>query len=470
MTLFSRLFIQLVVEVAIDALRRSALIVTGVLLLSSLGAWEYWVSSLHAVDMRLAASVQPLAPDLRKQVLMVAIDDLGYQQFFDEQSPLRQDRVAALLQTIESNAPHARRIVVDLDLAPRSDGTSSQELETLLNRNASRWVLAAAPGATKDDSLRRAEWRKRLCARGVSFASPMVPTDFGHANISHQYAGALSDVAARTSAVCLSPDEPLDLESAPLSPHALKDGIVLPFSGDLEMLGQAVQSLDPQWIVIGGTWGKDDLFETPFGERFGVAVHAAALSGRLNEDHEVSYFRQTMAAWVFVTLASVLLAAFSKKLRALGRPALAEMAGHRFFESSVAPMLEMSLILLMLGAVVWLLGTLWGGSGIWIPSSTVASVTLVALILNRNWDSGEAHNFKSLKEALTHIVWAPLKEDGASVKMAWTALFRRRHAHPEWRRLSRSRLVFEGLMASCSVGLQTVLPLAALTHEFLKPL
>jgi hypothetical protein len=470
MSLFSRLFIHLVVEVAIEALRRSALIVVGVMALSSLGAWEYWVSSMHAVDMRLAASVQPLAPDLPKRVLMVAIDDLAYQQYFGEQSPLRQDRVATFLQTIESNAPHARRIVVDLDLAPRVDDLASQGLETLLNRNASHWVLAAAPGATKDDTLRRAQWRERLCASGVSFASPMVPTDFGHANISHQNVGALSDVAARPSGGCISPEEPLDLESAPLSPHALKDGLVLPFSGDLEMLGQAVQSLDPQWIVIGGTWGKDDLFETPFGERFGMAVHAAALTGRLNEDHQVSYFGQTMAAWVFVTLASVLLAACSKKLRRWGRPALAEMAGHRFFESSVAPMLEMGLILLMLGVVMWLLSTWWGFSGIWIPSSTVATVTLVALILNRNWESGEEHEFKSIKAALTHVVWAPLKEDCHSVKLACAALFQRPHARHAWLRISRSRLVFEGLMAICSVLMQTVLPLGALAYEFHKPL
>ncbi len=464
-----RLFSHLFVQVTIRSLRSSALTTGAVLLLSSLGAWQYLGSSLQAVDVRVASTVEVDVP-ADKQVLVVAIDDAAFQNFFGAASPLRQDRVAQLLHTVAQNTPHARKRVVDLDLAPTLPATGEGALDAALSEDGARWVLASTPGGTPADNAYRALWRQQLCARGVRFGVPLVPTDFGYVRLSHQYAGSLSDAAlASGQPDCIAPEHPLTLQPAPLSPHNLHEGTVLPFSGDLEALALSLTALDPQWVVIGGTWGKDDVFSSPFGMRYGVQIHAAALAGRLNDLHQVRYAVQLGAAWAFVTAMSLLLSSTNRHVRQWVHLVGAPLPGHLFFETRLLPILLMCSVLLLSALLGCFLGLGYGFSGVWIPSSTVGSVTMISVMLVWNWGKADYYDYKSLQEASSRTVVSPLVADWNSMLHTARSLLGL-STHAQSVTLGTPRLAFEGIMAFLSILLQNVLPLLSVAYAVTRPL
>lgn len=442
-----------------------ASLVTGaaLTLLGSLGVGKYLNSSLQAVDVRRAAA---LTPDTRKdaRVLVIGIDDQAFQGFFDGQSPLRQDHLAELLETVAAHAGKARRIVVDIDLAPTRRLAHAQRLEQVLSAAGSRWVLVTADGATQADSSERAAWRERLCRQGVSFALPAVATEFGYVRMGHQYRGALADVAWRQQQQCLAPEAPTELRRMALSPHELAEGTTVPFSGDLGALAQMIDALEPEWVVIGGMWGKDDVFQTPFGDRFGVQVHAAGLAGHVRGEREAPYLLQTAFAWGVVSAMTMLAAGISMRLRRVARGGATELLpGHRFLDHGVRPLLLLLVVCACIAWVSWALGALWASSGYWIPSSSVVVITLVTVALSWNWgrddirrgakDGGMAQEVDALL-----VTPLPLQAEWQSVKqcLPWRA---QDSVLAPWAALSARRRWLEGGLSALALLVQFGLPL-----------
>jgi CHASE2 domain-containing sensor protein len=468
MTIVHRIYCHFLTQAAIRSMRTSLLTSGAVLMMSSLGAWQYLGSSFLAMDVHYAASV-PVAVPADQQVLVIAIDDSAYQRYFKGQSPLPQERVAKFLETVSSNAIHAQKIVVDLDLAPPLNTTVENSLEDVLQHRSQRWVLASALGATPADSAQRALWRGRRCTQGTSFGSPNVATDFGYVNTTHQYRRSMSDVAFENQVNCTPPELALQLQAAPISPHVLKSGAVLPFSGDINLLAESLRALDPKWIVIGGTWGKDDIFSTPFGDRYGVQVHAAALAGRLAGLHQVPNWIQMLTAWLLVTGVSIILSRISRLLVGWSYTPNAEMPGHRFFRTSLIPIILVFSVLLMLALIGWVLGHGYGLTGIWIPSSSAALVTFIVVMLIWNWGKADLPEGRAINppetRSLTELAIADLESAFAS----FSALIGR-CSDPVCPTMSRARLAFEGVMSLVSFTLQNVLPIIAVLYIFFKPL
>lgn len=440
-----------------------------VALLSSLGAWHYLESSLYATDMKHAAMVNA-GLGLTQRVVVVAIDDQAFQTFFDEQSPLRKDKLSELLGTIAGAAPRAKRLVVDLDLAPQHDGLQGADLDRVLKAHASRWVLAATDGVTPEDRALRQQWRDGLCRAGVSFGIPMVPTEFGHARNTHQYVGSLSDVALRSQPHCVSMDQPLQVQPSVLWPHSIQTGMVLPFSGDLELLAQTLQAVDPEWVVIGGSWGKDDIFATPFGDRFGLMIHAAALEARLNGSRQLPYFAQVLVAMGFVGVLTWVLTSitlWSDRWSAIPSSLEGQLAGHQFFVDRFRPLLLLGVILGLLLLLVMALGLFWGLTGWWLPSSTVATVTLTTVMLDWNWGRAEIKAYGSLQESWKDTLAEPVLREWRSLRAACLALWGRAPSQA-WAAQPRYRLHFEAVMSLMGLVAQTVLPLVFLALTLTK--
>ncbi len=469
MAAIQRLFSHLLAQVAIRSLRSSALTTGAVLLLSSLGAWQYLGNSLQAVDVRIASTAKVRVPP-EKRVLIVAIDDGGYQKFFGGASPLRQDRLAEFLQVVAGNSPHAKKIVVDLDLAPTLRASETVALDAVLSERPDRWVLASITGATPADNAARASWRQKLCLRGTAFGLPHIPTVFGYINLSHQFSASLAEAAMATgSRSCIAPVLPLQLQSAPVSPHSLREGAVLAFGGDLSQLAQSLKALDPQWVIVGGTWGSDDSFLSPFGTRFGVEVHAAELAGRLTGLVEVRYWLQLCVAWIFVTVMSLLLSTTSRRVRQwLSFPAT-DLPGHQFFETRLFPLLLMSGVLFLAAVLNFLLGLIYGYAGVWIPSRTVGSVTLISVMLVWNWGKANFPDYRTLKEASTSALFTPFVADWASLKLAVRSL-RGGGGYGAIAGFGKARLAFEASMALLSILMQNVLPVVSVFYAMSKPL
>ena len=455
---------------------RSSLLIGGlVLLLSNTGAWQYFASSMMAHDVKRAAFWDNTAATNPK-VVVVAVDDAGYQGYFSAKSPIDRNRVRQLLETVAQHAPNAKRIVVDLDLAPVSGQAPGQlALDELFTRTPGRWVLVAANSGASADRATQTQWRAKLCQRGVSFGVASVPVEFGYPRLTHQYQSGLAATALQPAGSCAEPAPDLAQQVMPLSAAMLQNGLVIPFSGDAASLGGVLDAIDPEWVVVGGAWGSTDIFATPFGDRFGVQVHAAALTGALEQQRIAPHIVQLVVAWLLVGFITVFLGSFAFHTSRWFTPANESMVGHAFFVSSVLPLLFVLSVLGLLFALVEGLALLHARTGFWIPSSVVGCMVLAALFFLWNWGRGAAREHDGFKAAWVKVVSQPIKKDLQSLATTWRVLkFGPQpfawNMGPEVPPVNRSRAAFEGVCALASLTMQTVAPVASVVYAVFKPL
>lgn len=427
-----------------------------------------------AHDMKRAAHWS--IPDTASpRVVVVAIDDVGYQSFFSAKSPIDRDQVRQLLQTVSSHAPRAQRIILDLDLSPVPGQAAGQKaLDGFFMSTPKRWVLATVNSGSAADIAAQRLWRKQLCLQGVSFGLPSLPHQFGYPRLTHQYQSSLSDTAFQPAGSCAEPDESVKQKLMPLSATMLQTGLVIPFSGDLKALGAVLDSVEPDWIVVGGTWGSTDIFATPFGDRFGVQVHAAALSGGLEHQRVAPHLLQIIIAWLFVGMVSILLGYMTLNLNRWFTPETGAMPGHRFFVLNVMPLVFTLSVIGLLLLLAEGLSMVHARTGYWIPSSVVSCTALAAMFLVWNWGKGAARKHSDFKETWKDVVSLPIRQD---IKGIFTALrVLRLGPQPNaWSidagdyMISRKRAAFDGLFAFISLIMQTVAPLCSVLYAVLKP-
>jgi hypothetical protein len=321
--------------------------------------------------------------------------------------------------------------------------------------------LAAADGSTEEDAEKRAAWRKKLCDAGVAFASASLATHFGHVNLRQQYAESLAFVATSDKHQCVDPRVETHLVTQPVAPLTLRDGPMIPFNGNLEELKQLIEAIDPQWVVIGGSWGKDDKFLTPFGDRFGVQVHAANLASIAEKLRRANPTIVVLVAWFFVGVLETLVYALNRFASNKGQAPLPDMGGHFFFNNRVRPISILAIVGIALLGIQLLIGHVYGLAGLWIGSSTVVSVCLLVVMINWNWGKGELPHYQTGRQAWSEIFWKPIKRDLDSITHALRALVKL-NANDGWNNLSKARLTFEILMTVCSLAAQTLLPIYGL--------
>ncbi len=405
-------------------------------------------------------------------MVVVAIDDDAYEDHFRAVSPLDRGRLGQLLSTIRDNAVSARRIAVDLDVTPTDPGlrAAPDALDILLLDAPGRWVLPAVPSVRPDARLRQAGWRRALCDAGVRFAHPFVPTEFGYPRLTHQYRDSLAQAMLSADPVCADPSQPLTQLTQPLSPTALKDPLVIPFSGDLDALGAALRAIDPEWVVVGGTWGVADVFSTPFGSRYGVHIHAAALAGALEGQRLVPYWAQLLGAWLFVGLLAALATALLPRIERAMRPASPAMSGHAFFFNVVQPMLFVLAVLAATLLAIDLLAGLRASTAIWIPSALLTTNVVFSLVLTWNWGRSAVRRYEGPADAFLKLVVGPVRADWVSLGTSLRVLVKGPQPGA-WQidpgagvRVGRAVAAREALLALTSLSLQTGLPLAVLGY------
>lgn len=458
----------------VHTIRGSLLIGGVVLLLSNTGAWQYFASSMLAHDIKRAAQWSH-SDAAGPRVVVVAIDDAGYQDYFSAKSPIDRDRAKQLLQTISDRAPKAQRIALDLDLSPvPGQAVGQKALDDFFLTTPNRWVLAAVNSGSEKDIAEQKTWRAQLCQKGISFGLPYLPNEFGYPRLTHQYQNGLADMALQSAGRCAEPSDSFKQKVMPVSPTMLQTGLVIPFNGNLMALGDMLDAIEPDWVVVGGAWGSTDIFATPFGDRFGVQVHAAALAGSIEQQRVAPHLLQLMVAWLFVGLASVLLGYVTLNLGRWFTPATEAMAGHRFFVLSILPLVFILSVLGMLFALSEVLSVLHARTGYWIPSSVVGCTALVSMFLVWNWGKGVARAHVSLKEAWIKLVSLPVKQDIQSFATAFKVVCHGPQPQawgvgPSNAPISRKRAAFEGFFALVSLIMQTIAPLASVIYAVFKP-
>ncbi|QDL56207.1 CHASE2 domain-containing protein [Rhodoferax aquaticus] len=458
-------------EVLLHSLRGSLLVGGMVMLISGTGAWKYVGNSMQAHDMRRAAAwsahVEP------SKVLVVAIDDTGFDAFYGGKSPLDRSQLQRMLNVVASSAPHAKGIVLDLDLSP-VPGDAQEDLLAFFKQQPARWVLAEPVRKVEDDSPTRKAWRTSLCSAGVRMGLPYLPTEFGYVLSTQQFGGALSDVALRGDAGCsLLPTESpavagaLARHTVLMSPDYMQQGNVLPFQGDLALLGASIAALDPTWVVVGGTWGSSDLLNTPMGERYGVQLHAAVLDGVERGEHQSSFLVQLLVAWLVVSMIGLQIDWVQGLMGTYVDPWVASLPGHRFLKLRLWPIALALLVFLHVTLVSELLAILHAHTQYWIGSAETVVVVMGTLMFVWNWGLTESSAHHTVSHVWHASFLEPVLEDWRSLKQALGMLFARirRSGGDNTPPVGKLRAGFEVLLAGASLCGQTVLPTAVFVHH-----
>lgn len=476
---------QILREVLIRTLRGSLLIGGAIMLLSSTGTWKYLASSFSAHDFGRAASVS--VQDGLSSVAVVAISDRAYEQYFSGRSPLDRRKLLDLLKVIDQAAPAAKGVLVDLDLAP-AQGSDQGSLFKYLAERPSRWVLAEPVIKAEDDTPTRKAWREGLCEAGVRLGLPYLPSEFGYVSSSHQFDGALSQVAldsgfncARLAKLLQSGGAPgaetkLTRVSAPMSPTFVDRGVVLPFQGDLGELAEMIKAANPQWIVLGGTWGTGDVMNTPMGERYGVQLHAAALEGQLQGRRQAPYVAQLFSAWISLALIGVLLAAVYQVLATAVLPWADKYPGHQFLAQRLWPIAMALLVFACVLLISELLARVHARFGFWLPTATIAGVVFGSVLFVWNWGLNKIVSQKDAGAAWKSTVVTPMLTDWSAMKAAAASAMRPGGGGAGTQDgksapgLTRVRAALEFLLAGASLSAQTVLPVATFVAAFHRTL
>ncbi|MBK4733112.1 CHASE2 domain-containing protein [Noviherbaspirillum pedocola] len=459
-------------ESVAHALRGSVLVAMMLLFLNSTGAWKYFESTVRAHEFGRSAA-ETHSVDGARLPLVILVDDAGYERFFDGKSPVDRARMTTLLQTIAAHTRPDARVLIDIDLSPAPGQARGQaQLERLLRGAPGKWVLPAVRSANPDAAAQNAAWRATLCAAGVDFGLPYLPNEFGYPKLTHQYAGSLADVAAARGA-CVDPQQPFAQKAMPLSPLALKSGMVIPFSGDLEALGDMLDMLRPTSIVLGGAWGQADIFASPFGDRFGAQVHAAALAGAETGQRLAPRWMEVLLSWTFVSVLSTLLIYATRFLATHTGEGHAWLVGHAFFALRVQPVLLLAVVVAAFLGLSEVIAMVQSRSGLWIDDTRLAAYLMVWFFITIDAGRRMPPACKNWRSVVHDYITSPPLADVKSVAESWRVLFA---PAPEAGGLSisRRRAAFEGACALVSLTMQSILPAASLMfllyHSLLQAL
>lgn len=463
MPIFKNLFLEFLVICFIRVFRGSMLVICVSLLISNTGAWRFFTNSFLAHDLSRTAHWSKNQLQTQK-VVVVAIDDEGYQGFFFAKSPLDRKKMAQLLEIISTNSPKAKRITLDIDISPVPGQPAGQKLlTTYLLKEPKRWVLPAVNSGSYGDISTQKSWREQLCSQGVSFGLPYVPNEFGYPKLIHQYKYGLAETALMAEGYCADPTDKFVQKVMPLSPTVLDSGLIIPFNGDLKALAEILSAVEPDWVVVGGAWGSTDIFATPFGDRFGVQVHAAALSGALEQQRVAPHWLQLFAAWVFVGFLSVLLSSTTKVFGKWFKPLADQMVGHQFFLQIIHPLLFVLTTFFLLYLISEFFSFAHARTGYWIPTAYIASVGVGTVLFTWNMGRVPAVKHENYQAAWQKVVSTPVKQDihslRTSVKVLLSGPRKDAWSLPEGTPpASRLRALAEGVLSLISLLVQIVLP------------
>lgn len=464
MSYVKNLFLGIFSWSVIRAFRASILSSVLLMILASSGGWKYVTSTVTAHELvRSAAWTRSVDAD--SMPLVIEIDDVGYAQFFSAKSPVSRERMLALLSTIATHTDPKTRVTIDLDLSPVPGQSAEQTaLQNFLFTNPQKWILPSVRGGSPEVAASLRQWRTMMCGRGIDFGLPYIPNEFGYPRMTHQYRDSLSAVSVRHG-TCADPDAPLIQKPMPLQPLYLKSGMVVPFSGDLDALAGILDLVKPKSIVLGGAWGQTDMFATPFGERFGVQIHAAALAGAINGDVLAPFWLELVLSWVFISFVTTCMYYASRFINKQAANVADNMVGHVFFVERLKPLALIVLAFVELYLLMEILSMLHAATGFWISTAKISGTLVVCLLVPWNMGRAEPTKYRSLGKAMKDEVVLPIQHDLKSLGQTARIISgkSRRWVYPHGDLpMSKGRAFFEGACALVSLLFQTVFPVISL--------
>jgi hypothetical protein len=409
---------QILYGVLAKTVRGSFLFMAGILLISGTSVWKFAESNFSAHEFARAAQWMG---GQSSDVVTIGIDDVAHTEFFDGRSPLDRAKLLTLLKAVQGAAPHAEKIVIDLDLAP-VPGDQQNDLFKFLSARKDQWVLAEPIRGIADENEATKGWRQRLCNAGMLVGLPYLPTEFGYLNTKQQFAYSLADVAmhpekqlCKSFMTTIETQEQVenrkDLQKInfTMSPSYAKDGLVVPFHGNVDELSSTLALMSPRYIVVGGVWGTGDILQTPFGDRYGAQLHAAAIDGALKNVRQLPYVLNFVVIWLTVGSLTIILANLQRILFRWVKKGDVALPGHNMLLNKLWPLFVM---MLSFGWIIFLsegLAAIFSLTGFQVSSAVAAASVLAYVLFTWNFGLNEIQHQTDLKKTLASNFWTRLK-------------------------------------------------------------
>ena len=260
-----------------------------------------------------------------KRAVVVEIDQGSFEKRYQERSPLSRCRLHEDLKLIYNAKPDL--VAIDIDISPSvwgdkllDEAKCQEDLNAMIetektNSNTTTVIMEPFPVSDHAPELKAAkkEWVKRMELAKVRFGDAKVPVNYGL--VIKQYAG-IKWFATQARAVTFPPSGQSQAPKhflhidprryAELYVQKLGDlrepkNLAEDLSTLLTNTKQAGISEHPYRVVFfGGAYGKDDIFETPLGQLYGVEIQAATyLSEGLKEHLQFDLLGDIVIAIVF---------------------------------------------------------------------------------------------------------------------------------------------------------------------------
>jgi len=467
-----KLFIGMFLGVGIMTVIRGQVVMALVMILMlNSGTWKYFSSTMTAYDMSLATHWKSTSA-INNQPVVIAIDDEGYRSFFQSRSPVSREHMLALLEVIQAHTPVNTKIAIDIDLSPVSgEELAQKELDNFFIRHAGKWVVPAVRQGDSPQARTVRTWREQMCHQGVLFGLPYVPTEFGYPKMTHQYEHGLADALIRKGDPCVDPETTLVQIPMPLLGISLDAAAVIPFSGDLSMLATELDILQPKAVMLGGMWGPNDIFGTPFGERYGVLLHNAAVAGAMNGEKLASDFTEIMMTWLFLSLMQLVLFKLCENMDRLSNIYATSMDGRVFFDQDAKPTVFVGAVFAGLYLWVTMISYLHSMTGYWINTAQVCTSAIMYTMINWNFGRVNPALYVGIGHAWDEVIKVPVLHEVDNIRRCFSLLKTHEiNLHEVENGMTRHHVKFELFCASVSLFLQTIIPVISAIYLMVQVL
>ena len=263
---------------------------------------------------------------------VITINDKLYETKFKQSSPLDRYELHNIFEQILENKPKV--LAVDLDLSPGPEGSTEGETElyNLLKQAKGTEIVLITPDKVYSDDLinRKVQWMKEMCVyEHIHFGFPYLYSIngvvFKHLRDSDSFANQIYQAAVKQgfstnksrksdspNTICedkqfncfVSAKAPADISpESKLLNYKFLDYIE-PFriAGNLKV---NTNKLKEQVVLLGGSYGSTDKYETPVGALAGVYIHAASYYSRVNPVEDLSHVLTYLVEIVVSTVLGV---------------------------------------------------------------------------------------------------------------------------------------------------------------------
>ncbi len=325
---------------------KAAIFIASCLLILEQG---HWLEGLDIATFQLAVPQQFSEPGVVPEMFInnpgflkvVTINDKLYETRFKQSSPLDRCELHDIFKKILENKPKV--LAVDLDLSPSpkeiADGESQQynvgedKLYKLLKQNKDTEVVLITPSKVYSDDLidRKVQWMEEMCEyEHIHFGLPYLYSVRGmvlkHLSDPKSFANQINQATNKSGKsdpskriICCNKDKQLNrfVSAKALSSESTElKKLNYKFIKYIERIHIAdidnTNKLKGAVVLLGGSYGSTDKYETPLGTFAGVFLHAASHYSVINPVKDIyNAFAYLVEIGVGIVLSNIFCCSFS---------------------------------------------------------------------------------------------------------------------------------------------------------------